>query len=66
MLNEYDVVKLRVAKPEHGLAAGALGAILVVHKATKPAYEVEFCDSNGRTIVLLTLADADLVFVQPG
>lgn len=66
MLHEYDVVKLKRALPDHGLSVGANGAVLIVHQADPPAYEVEFCDDNGKTLALLTLRDADLEFVRKG
>ena len=61
MFKEYDVVKLREARAAEGLAAGALGAVLIVHEANPPAYEVEFVDADGFTIALLTLMEAELL-----
>jgi hypothetical protein len=61
MFKEYDVVRLREPRVAEGLAAGALGAVLIVHDATPPAYEVEFVDVHGFTIALLTLTEAELV-----
>lgn len=59
MIKEYDVVRLTRAIPEHGLALGTQGAVVLVHNAAPPHFEVEFCDPSGRTIALLTLgADA--------
>jgi len=61
MFKEYDVVKLREPRVAEGLAAGALGAILIVHDAMPPAYEVEFVDNQGFTIALLTLMEEELL-----
>ncbi len=60
MYNEYDVVKLREDRDEDGLKKGTIGAVLIVHDADPVAYEVEFCDSEGFTLALLTLKDDDL------
>jgi hypothetical protein len=58
-LHEYDVVRLRQALPQHGLAAGAVGAIVMVFDSGA-AYEVEFCDADGMTLALVQLAEAAL------
>lgn len=55
-----DVVALLVARPDDGLNAGAIGTIVDVFKKPNVAYEVEFCDEDGRTIVMLTLLPAEL------
>ncbi len=60
---EYDMVRLRRAIPEHGLQSGALGAIVMVF-SNPPGYEVEFCDSDGRTLALVTLKENDLELVS--
>ena len=64
-LREYDVVRLLRERPEHGLAAGAVGAIVMVYKVP-PAYEVEFCDKDGVTVALITLEQSDLEKVDNG
>jgi len=61
MYKEYDVVRLREARVADGLSKGAVGTVLIVHDAVPAAYEVEFCDSNGFTLALLTLTDNDLL-----
>ncbi|HET7842771.1 MAG TPA: DUF4926 domain-containing protein [Xanthomonadales bacterium] len=50
-----DVVELLEPQPRAGLAAGRLGTI--VEELTHPheAYEVEFCDEDGRTVAQLAL-----------
>jgi hypothetical protein len=58
-LREYDVVRLLRPLPEHELAAGALGAIVMVY-SEPPGYEVEFADEKGVTLALLTLYDEDV------
>lgn len=61
----YDVVCVKRAMPEHGLAAGARGTVVMDYskEARTPTYEVEFCDSDGVTIALATLAGDDLEVV---
>ena len=59
--SEYDVVRLARDMPEHGLSAGATGAVLMVFDKVSPAeYEVEFLDQDGGTVALVTLAESAL------
>ena len=58
-IQEYDVVRLRRALPEHQLPEGSIGAVVMIYR-DPPAYEVEFCDSDGVTIALATLSETDL------
>lgn len=58
-IEEYDVVRLRRPLPEYKLAAGAVGAVVMVHDDPR-AYEVEFCDEQGVTLALLTLREEDI------
>lgn len=62
-LRQYDVVRLRTAMPPSRLPKGATGAVVMVYEQP-PAYEVEFCDTDGGTIALLTLKDDDLELVR--
>jgi hypothetical protein len=62
---ELDTVQLQKAYPECGLAAGALGTIVLVH-AQGEAYEVEFIRLDGYTQAVLTLPAAEVAAVaQP-
>jgi hypothetical protein len=55
---QYDVVRLTRPIPEHGLAAEAQGAVLMVFPDSQPTcYEVEFLNLAGATIALLTLPE---------
>lgn len=63
MFNEYDVVRLRVPLPAHGLAAGTIGAVVMVYE-TPPGYEVEFVDEAGDTLALVTLSGEELELAQ--
>ena len=55
-MNELDVVKL--VKDFNGLPAGTEGTIVLEYDGT--AYEVEFVDSEGETIDVLT-TPADMI-----
>ena len=59
MIRELDTVALTRDLPEHGLAAGDVGA--VVHRyGDGEAFEVEFVTTSGETVSLLTLSPADI------
>lgn len=53
-----DTVVLLRDLPEHGLKAGDMGAVIVVH--SPDALEVEFVAASGRTKALLTLQVSDV------
>ena len=58
MFSEYEVVNLK--RPQSGLSAGAIGAIVMVYDSVPLAYEAEFTDPRGMTVAVLTLRDDDL------
>lgn len=64
MFNELDVVRLKDAVPSVNLAAGSIGTVVYVYDADPGLYEVEFLDSEGMTIALITLAENVLVLEQ--
>jgi hypothetical protein len=53
-VKELDVVMLTIDLPEDGLSAGAAGTIVHIYRTPRTAYEVEFSDADGATIVSLT------------
>ena len=62
---EYDVVILLRALPEHDLAAGSRGTVVIDYTQYSrvdlpPAYEVEFVKSDGTTQALVTLFEDDI------
>jgi hypothetical protein len=59
MIKELDLVALTRDVPEHGLAAGAVGTVVMVHKGGK-GYTLEFVSFDGFTVAIVTL-DADAV-----
>lgn len=61
---ELDVVQLLRALPEHNLPAGSRGTIVMdyqkySHHDRPPAYEVEFADSDGATLAVVTVSEDD-------
>lgn len=56
-MTELDLVVLKESIVEHGLEAGDVGT--VVHRYDdEEAFEVEFVDTRGTTIAVLTLEDS--------
>jgi len=70
-LRELDTVVLLEDRPQAGLRAGDLGAVVQVYPPD--AVEVEFATASGRTLTLETLSvhdvrpvrDDDLLTVRP-
>ncbi len=54
MIEEHEIVALTRAVPEHGLEAGDVGTIVLVHEAAL-GYTVEFMDFRGNTIAIVDL-----------
>ncbi|WP_080975425.1 DUF4926 domain-containing protein [Citrobacter koseri] len=59
-LSLLDVVFLNVDLPAVGLTKGQIGAVIDVYHSPSLAYEVEFCDEEGKTIVSLALSPEQL------
>ncbi|HEY7269071.1 MAG TPA: DUF4926 domain-containing protein [Dehalococcoidia bacterium] len=55
---ELELVALRRDLPEFGLRAGQIGTVVLVHRLN--ALEVEFMDSEGDSVALLTILDRDV------
>jgi len=53
-MNELDAIVLTDDVPEHGLRAGDLGTVVLVHHAGA-GYEVEFATLEGETVAVMTL-----------
>ncbi len=62
MFNELDVIVLAHDIPAYNLTAGTTGAI--VNIARDGLFEVEFVNSNGQTVALLTLNENDVRPIQ--
>jgi hypothetical protein len=54
MIREHDMVVLVRDLPERGLKKGQIGAVVMVHDSA--GYEVEFVDSDGKTIAVVPLS----------
>jgi ribulose-5-phosphate 4-epimerase/fuculose-1-phosphate aldolase len=65
MIRELDIVALNRAFPEHGLKAGAVGTVVIVHNDGE-AFIVEFSTDTGELIALPTIFAIDVRPVQPG
>ena len=59
MIGELDCVALTTDLPEHGLAAGDVGAVVHVYKDSRE-FMVEFTTFDGRTVAV-TKVSADQV-----
>jgi hypothetical protein len=57
-----DVVALLDDKPVEGLVAGQVGTVVDV--LAPGAFEVEFLDSNGKTVALTELKRAELLVLK--
>jgi hypothetical protein len=53
MIKELDTVVLAVDLPDHGLAAGDLGTVVLVHRDC--GFEVEFVTLDGETLAVVSL-----------
>jgi len=63
MMKELESAVLTVDLPEHGLSAGDLGTIVLVHG--NEGYEVEFVTLEGETLAVVSLSAAQLRRVEP-
>lgn len=63
-LKQYDPVRLRVSRPDLGLAPGAAGVVVDVYTRPRVAYEVEFLARDGRTLGVWTMEPEEIEFDQ--
>jgi hypothetical protein len=63
MSKELDVITLTHDIQEHGLKKGSQGAIVHCYD-DEQAFEVEFVNESGETLVLLTLEKTDIQLEQ--
>ncbi len=54
MIHELDTVVLTMDLPEHGLKAGDLGTVVLIHEG-RAGYEVEFVTLDGETVAVVSL-----------
>ena len=65
MIRELDDVVLECDLPEHGLARGDVGTVVLVHEGGN-GYEVEFTALDGETVAVLTLAKRQVRGIRGG
>jgi hypothetical protein len=65
MIKELDDVILACDLPEHGLSAGDIGTVVLVHRGNR-GYEVEFTTVDGETIAVVTLLARQVRPAQAG
>ena len=63
MLKELDSAVLTVDLPEHGLSAGDVGTVVLVHG--NEGYEVEFVTLEGETLAIVSVRAEQLRSVEP-
>ncbi len=64
MFEEFDVVLLKSSVEGSDVPPGAEGVIVHVHTTPRIAYLVEFCNSNGETIDLVSLLPEQIEHAQ--
>ena len=57
-----DIVALLEARPHDGLASGQVGTVVEMHSLE--AFEVEFLDTQGRTIALAILKRTEVLVLR--
>jgi hypothetical protein len=63
MIEELSNIVLTCDLPDHGLAAGDIGTVVLVHGEGK-GYEVEFVTLDGDTVAVATLRAEQVRAVQ--
>jgi Domain of unknown function (DUF4926) len=58
----FDVVALTVDRPDRGLVRGQVGTVVEI--LDPDAYEIEFCDDDGRTYAQLALPGEQLMVLR--
>jgi len=59
MFKEYDIV-FSVKKLNDNVPENTMGTILYIYNSTPVEYEVEFVDSLGDTLDILTVSELDI------
>lgn len=63
MFEENDVVRVKRAIPDAGIAAGTEGVVVSLFSKPNAAFLVEFSDDEGRTVATEALLPDDLDLV---
>jgi hypothetical protein len=64
MLSLHQVVRVIRDVPQQGVIKGMVGAVIEIFEIPEHAYEVEFVDAEGRTLLEATLMGEDLQAVD--
>ncbi len=62
MIHDLDTVVLTTDLLEHGLKAGDLGTVVLLHKPS--GYEVEFMTLDGETVAVVSLSPDQIRLVH--
>ena len=65
MIRELAEVILECDLPDHGLAHGDVGTVVLVHQKGK-GFEVEFTTLDGETVAVVTLAASQVRVARSG
>lgn len=65
MIRELDDVVLNCDLPKHGLRAGDIGTVVLIHNGGE-GYEVEFTTLDGETVAVETLQSSQVRPAQQG
>jgi hypothetical protein len=65
MIEELDVIVLTEDLPEHGLQAGDIGTVVLIHDGGR-GYEVEFMTLDGETVAVTSLYPHQIRHVGEG
>ena len=60
MLAMHQVVRVVRDVPEQGVTRGMVGAVVEIFELPQLAFEVEFVDAEGRTVLQATMTEGDL------
>jgi hypothetical protein len=63
-VEEFDLVRLKRPLPALGLPEGARGTALIIYRKPELAFEVEFLDSEGESLGVVTLSPEDVEKVE--
>ncbi|MBI5708457.1 MAG: DUF4926 domain-containing protein [Armatimonadetes bacterium] len=63
-IKELDRVVLTKALPEHGLVAGDVGTVVLIHRGSA-GYEVEFVALDGETVAVATVSASQVRSILP-
>lgn len=63
MISLHQVVRVTRDVPGEHVTKGMIGAVVEVFEVPQQAFDVEFTDGEGRTLVVATLTESDIEVV---